>query len=419
MARGLWRYSRHPNYFFQTLDLGRLRARSPSPAPWGWLAFLAPPLILYLVLFVTGVPPAEESSLRSRGDAYRRYQRETSRLRPMVAEALVDRLIESGRVPEPLLRAGIRAACATRLRRERRRGPARRRRSSSRCAVGRSPSRSRRRTSSTTRCRRSSSGSCSARASSTRRASGPTASRRSPQAEDAMLALTCERAGVEDGMTILDLGCGWGSLTLWLAERYPRSPDPRGLELARRSGQHDRVAAACRNVEVAHRRRRTCSSCARGASTASSRSRCSSTCATTRRCSARIATWLEPGRPLLLPRLLARPIRVPVRRRLDGAPVLHRRHDAVGRPAPAVRARPRRSSGTGSVGGRHYARTAEAWLERLDGEPRCDRRRILGAAPALHEWRVFFLACAELWGYRGGREWLVSHYLFSKRGNPT
>ena len=38
-----------------------------------------------------------------------------------------------------------------------------------------------------------------------------------------MLELTCDRAGVEDGMTILDLGCGWGSLTLWLAERYPNA----------------------------------------------------------------------------------------------------------------------------------------------------------------------------------------------------
>ena len=40
------------------------------------------------------------------------------------------------------------------------------------------------------------------------------------QAEEAMLALTCERAGIEDGMRVLDLGCGWGSLSLWIAERY-------------------------------------------------------------------------------------------------------------------------------------------------------------------------------------------------------
>ncbi|MDX6480949.1 MAG: hypothetical protein QOG85_1459 [Gaiellaceae bacterium] len=77
MDRGLWRYSRHPNYFFQTLTWVAY-ALIAVAAPWGWLAFIAPALILYLVLFVTGVPPAEESSLRSRGDAYRAYQEKTS-----------------------------------------------------------------------------------------------------------------------------------------------------------------------------------------------------------------------------------------------------------------------------------------------------------------------------------------------------
>jgi steroid 5-alpha reductase family enzyme len=77
MDRGLWRYSRHPNYFFQTLTWVAY-ALIAVAAPYGWLAFLAPALILYLVLFVTGVPPAEESSLRTRGDAYRRYQERTS-----------------------------------------------------------------------------------------------------------------------------------------------------------------------------------------------------------------------------------------------------------------------------------------------------------------------------------------------------
>ena len=42
------------------------------------------------------------------------------------------------------------------------------------------------------------------------------------QAEEAMLALTCQRAEIENGMDVLDLGCGWGSLTLWIAERFPR-----------------------------------------------------------------------------------------------------------------------------------------------------------------------------------------------------
>jgi steroid 5-alpha reductase family enzyme len=81
MDRGLWRYSRHPNYFFQTLTWVAY-ALIAVAAPYGWLAFLAPLAILYLVLFVTGVPPAEESSLRTRGDAYRRYQERTSAFVP-------------------------------------------------------------------------------------------------------------------------------------------------------------------------------------------------------------------------------------------------------------------------------------------------------------------------------------------------
>ena len=65
------------------------------------------------------------------------------------------------------------------------------------------------------------------------------------------------------------------------------------------------------------------------------------------------------------------------------------------------------------VSGLHYARTAEAWLERLD-ENRFAVERVVGRRQAAN-WRVFFLACAELWAYRGGTEWLVSHYRFGKR----
>jgi steroid 5-alpha reductase family enzyme len=77
MRRGLWRYSRHPNYFFQTLTWVAY-ALIATAAPWGWVGWVAPALILYLVLFVTGVKPAEEQALRSRGDDFRQYQRETS-----------------------------------------------------------------------------------------------------------------------------------------------------------------------------------------------------------------------------------------------------------------------------------------------------------------------------------------------------
>lgn len=81
MREGLWRYSRHPNYFFQWLTWVAY-ALVALAAPWGWIALLAPAIMLYLILFVTGIPPAEESSLRSRGDDYRRYQKETSAFVP-------------------------------------------------------------------------------------------------------------------------------------------------------------------------------------------------------------------------------------------------------------------------------------------------------------------------------------------------
>ena len=78
---GLWRYSRHPNYFFEWVTWVGI-ALVAAAAPWGWLAFLTPVFELVLILFVTGIPPAEKSSLRSRGDDYRAYQRETSAFIP-------------------------------------------------------------------------------------------------------------------------------------------------------------------------------------------------------------------------------------------------------------------------------------------------------------------------------------------------
>jgi steroid 5-alpha reductase family enzyme len=81
MRAGLWRYSRHPNYFFQWLTWVAY-ALMALAAPWGWVGLLSPLLILYLILFVTGIPPSEEQAVKSRGEDYRRYQRETSAFVP-------------------------------------------------------------------------------------------------------------------------------------------------------------------------------------------------------------------------------------------------------------------------------------------------------------------------------------------------
>ncbi len=78
---GLWRYSRHPNYFFEWLVWCAFALVATS-APWGWISWLCPALMLYFLLRVTGIPATEEQAVRSRGDAYREYQATTSAFVP-------------------------------------------------------------------------------------------------------------------------------------------------------------------------------------------------------------------------------------------------------------------------------------------------------------------------------------------------
>jgi steroid 5-alpha reductase family enzyme len=74
---GLWRWSRHPNYFFEWLIWVGV-ALVALPSPFGWLGLASPALILYFLLRMTGIPATEAQALRSRGEAYRRYQQRTS-----------------------------------------------------------------------------------------------------------------------------------------------------------------------------------------------------------------------------------------------------------------------------------------------------------------------------------------------------
>ena len=74
---GLWRYSRHPNYFFEFL-MWVAYALFASATPFGWIAFACPAVMLFLLLKVTGIPATEAQALRTRGDEYHEYQRTTS-----------------------------------------------------------------------------------------------------------------------------------------------------------------------------------------------------------------------------------------------------------------------------------------------------------------------------------------------------
>lgn len=78
---GWWRYSRHPNYFFEWLHWWSYVALAVGASYW-WGTLLAPAVMLYFLLMVTGIPPTEAQALASRGDDYRRYQRTTSAFIP-------------------------------------------------------------------------------------------------------------------------------------------------------------------------------------------------------------------------------------------------------------------------------------------------------------------------------------------------
>ena len=78
---GLWKYSRHPNYFFEWL-IWVAYALYAITAPWGWLALFCPALMLFFLFRVTGIPATEAQALRSRGEEYRRYQEATSAFIP-------------------------------------------------------------------------------------------------------------------------------------------------------------------------------------------------------------------------------------------------------------------------------------------------------------------------------------------------
>jgi steroid 5-alpha reductase family enzyme len=80
-AVGLWRYSRHPNYFFEWL-IWIAYALYAIAVPWGWLALICPALMLFFLFRVTGIPATEAQALRSRGEEYRRYQQATSAFVP-------------------------------------------------------------------------------------------------------------------------------------------------------------------------------------------------------------------------------------------------------------------------------------------------------------------------------------------------
>ncbi len=245
------------------------------------------------------------------------------------------------------------------------------------------------------------------------------------EAEARMLSLTAERARLADGDRILELGCGWGSLSLWMAEHYPNSritavsnsrsqkrfidarAAARGLknldiitcdvnQLSFPEGtEFDRVVSVemfehMRNYETLMRR---------------------------------ISTWLKPAATLFVHIFTHKTHAYPfeVRDETDWMA----KYFFTGGIMPSddlllYFQKDLTLLDHWQVDGRHYARTSEDWLKNMD-QNRAAIEPILAETYGQDQvgrwwmyWRVFFMSCAELWGYARGREWMVSHYLFTK-----
>ena len=237
-------------------------------------------------------------------------------------------------------------------------------------------------------------------------------------AEDAMLALTVERAALTDGQEILELGCGWGSLTLHMARRFPSAritavsnsaPQRRFIE-ARAAAEHltnvTILTADMNTFEAPDRYDRVVS--------VEMFEHMRNWGALLRR----VRGWLRDEGRVFLHVFAHRTYAYPF---VDaGDDDWMARHFFSGGMMPSVDLidhldAPFMVEAKHLVDGTHYARTSEAWLANLDARERevlAIFRATLDDAAArrqVQRWRLFFLACAELFGYRGGAEWLVLH----------
>ena len=243
------------------------------------------------------------------------------------------------------------------------------------------------------------------------------------QAEEAMLALYGERAGLADGQRILELGCGWGSLTLWMAQRYPGASI---TAVSNSATQREHIEAECRARGLGNVRVLTCDVNALQLPEAAF-DRCVSIemFEHMRNYDAlfgNIARWLAPQGRLFVHIFCHRELMYPFRD--AGKDDWMARHFFTGGLMPSADTLVQAQAHLPLerrwlLPGTHYQRTANHWLARQDrnrDEVMAVLREAYGAdAARWHQrWRMFWMACAELFGYRGGEEWLVAHYLFAK-----
>ena len=254
----------------------------------------------------------------------------------------------------------------------------------------------------------------------------PTGRETLAQAEECMLQLYAERAGLEDGMRILDLGCGWGSLSLWLAAKYPAS---RIVGLSNSQGQREFILARARERDLANVSVVTGNIADPSTELGAGFDRVLSIemfehmenyVALLRK----ISRWLAPGGQLFVHIFVHRLLAYHFEDK-DGSDWMSR-YFFTGGTMPSEDLLQHfqddlQIATQWRVPGTHYEKTANHWLAGMDAA-RPAIMEIFRAAYGRDDarlwfsrWRMFYMAVAELFGYRGGAEWGVGHYLFTRR----
>ena len=242
------------------------------------------------------------------------------------------------------------------------------------------------------------------------------------QAEHNALSLTCEHAQLEDGMTVLDLGCGWGSLTEYIATYYPNckimavsnsTPQRHYIEsLADRKGFGDRVQVQTADINTFQPNKQF--------------DRIISVemfehVSNHHRLFQRINNWLHPDGKLLVHIFCHQDFCYPFE--ITGPTDWMAEHFFTGGMMPAFKTLPAAAEGfdladNWTWDGLHYKKTSDSWLAKMDSaQPnimQLFKDQYQGAATQWWgRWRMFFLSVSELFGFQDGKQWQVAHFLFN------
>jgi cyclopropane-fatty-acyl-phospholipid synthase len=244
-------------------------------------------------------------------------------------------------------------------------------------------------------------------------------------AEEAALAMTCEHAELSDGMNILELGCGWGSLSLWMAEKYPNA---NLTVVSNSASQREHIESKAK--QLGHEKNLTVvTSDINDFKTDQRFDRVVSVemfehVRNHKELLRKIASWLGPDGKLL--------VHIFCHRKFTYKFTDQQKSDWMSRYFFSGGIMPGDDLFSNysddltiekkwTWNGQHYQKTCEAWLANMD-QNRDEIMSVLsqtyGEADAVrwfNRWRMFYLACSELFGYSFGNEWWVSHYRFAPK----